>query len=140
MFYEELRWREALEGILFGHRSPDEHMIAGDQTIGLAQRSCYEDEDIFAGNPSLVSLENLYQLRNRDNLYVEGLPDEVQQQSSPVFSANPVGHAPDLVAQLIGEKQGELPLIGQLAQHLAFEISLPLAESQESCDEDVGIN
>lgn len=95
MFYEKLRWREALESILFGHRSPDELMIAGDQTIGLAQCSCHEDEDVFAGNLSLVSLENLY---------VEGLPDEVQQQSNSVFSAHPVGHAPDLVAQFTAEK------------------------------------
>lgn len=79
-------------------------MIAGDQTIGLAQRSCYEDEDVFARNLPLVSLENLYQLRNQNDLYVEGLPDEVQQQSSPIFSANPTGHAPDLVTQFIGEK------------------------------------
>jgi len=140
MFCKKLRWRETLEGILCSHRLSDELMIAGDQTVGLAQRSCYEDENVFTGNPTLMSFENLYQLRNRNDLYVEGLPDKVQQQPSPIFSANPAGYAPYLVTQFIGEKQRESSLIGQLTQYLAFDAFLLLTESQESHNEDVGVN
>jgi hypothetical protein len=69
MLCQEFRWREALEGLLFGHRSPYELMIARDQTIGLAQRSCYEDEDIFARNLAPASLENFHQLWKLHKFY-----------------------------------------------------------------------